>query len=194
MKRFFILFICLIGLSHVGNTQIVKRISLSLNNESLAIPFTRFLPLHLGTEIGLTFFERGSDKLHHNLSAQVGFFHHKKLETAVYLKAVYQPIFRIKEKLGIAVPLSLGYLHSIPNQTTYQLNTSTGLYEAKASAGNPSMIGGLGIELSYIGWERFRPFIQQETCIRIAPSSVFPLLVHSFVKIGFSYSIRWAKS
>ncbi len=182
MKKIIIVFL----IACWGNVygQNIERISVSVINESIAFPFTRFIPVHPGFEVGVTLKETQKEKSIRNLNLSAGYFHHARVESGVFIRGEY--LFRpvIKSVMTLDLSTSLGYLHSFYPGELYSLDEESGEFNKIKQWGRPHLIGGLGIGATWIKPEKVKPFVRQEFIVETPFANGVPVIVHSFLKLG----------
>ncbi len=168
------------------NAQIIKGISASFSDETISIPFTRYVPIHPGGEIGFALQEKTTEKSIHQVNLYIGGFYHERVETALFLKAEYQYTFKIFNMIGFGFPIGLGYLHTFYPADVYIENHATGEFKTIHHYSRPHALISTGIGLSYVKFAAFQPFIKQELAIEAPFMDWFPsaLAPHSLLKLG----------
>jgi len=190
MKYRFLIFIFICFYGSVVQAQTVKGISLSLMKESTAFPFTRFLPVHPGGEIGVTLGEKIREKSITNWNLGIGGFHHKNIANAFYLKGEFQYRPIIKSILTLDMIGNLGYMHTFYPGEVYELNEQTGDFEKITQYGRPHVLAGVGIGVTFIKSKKVHPFIRQELAIESPFANGIPVMIYSFLKLGISYQLN----
>lgn len=170
--------------------QGIKAVSVAVNNESFAFPFTSFSPIHPGVEVGMTFIENHGKNTIKNFNVNLGFYHHERLENAIYLRGEYQFRPTIKSTISIDLIGSLGYMHSFYPGEVYEINDQTGEAEKVSQVGRAHAMAGIGIGVSYIKHKVFEPFIRQEMNINSPFAYRVPVIVHSFLKLGLNIKLN----
>ena len=100
-----------IFLTTMGYSQVFERYAVSLNTEAIGLPFTNYSPIHPGIEISGTIRKKDKAKSVRYTNLKVGFFHHQKIENAIYLGVEYQYSRNLfTQKLSLDLPVGLGYL------------------------------------------------------------------------------------
>ena len=168
--------------------QSVKAISVSVTNESIAFPLTRFTPFHPGVEIGATFKSWEKPGLIQYFSGIAGFYHHERVENAFYLKAEY--LFRpIVGAVSFDFIGSAGYMHTFYPGDMYVLD-SEGEPVSVRQLGRPHGFLTLGFGLSYIKSPRVNPFIRQELIVKAPFAASIPAIIHSLLKLGLTINLN----
>ncbi len=188
-KKAIVTFIFLLSIS-IGNAQKIKYVSVAVISETIAIPFTRYTPYHPGAEIKATFKVKEKSKSIRQISACLGGYFHRRVETGIYIGGEYIHTFKIKNTVGIDIPAGLGYLHTFYPGELYKQNQETGEFEKVVQFGRPHVFVNLGIGISYIKNPNIRPFIRQELLVETPFANGIPVITHSFVKLGISIKIN----
>lgn len=173
-----------------GSAQIARQLSVSILKESTAFPFTRFLPVHPGGELMLTISRQENQKSISGWNLALGGFHHQKIANAFYLRGeyAYRPIVRsifTVDLIGYA-----GYMHTFYPGELYQRNPQNGAFEKIRHAGRPHALAGIGIGLTLVKTKHIQPFIRQEFAIESPFANGIPVMIHSFLKLGLSFSLK----
>lgn len=189
MKNLVFTLLCL-WLASAVKAQTIKQLSVAATTESIAFPFTRYLPIHPGAEIGATFKQTDKEKSTRQWNSYLGFFYHERLETGFYLRGEYLHRFNLLKHLGVEALGSLGYLHTFYPNELYVQNEETGKYEKVNQVGRPHALATIGIGLTYTSNSPVEPFIRQETGIETPFGEGFPVIVHSFLKLGLNFKLN----
>ncbi len=184
-----IMIVILTSMTCWANAQTFEKISFTLQSEAIGFPFTNYAPLHPGAEVGLTVREKYHARSISTFNVYLGGYYHEKLATGVYLRAEYQHTFKLGNKFGLIVPMGLGYLHTFYPADLYDRNEN-GDFERVSHGGRPHALINLGIGLSYLGSDRFEPFIKQELAIETPFANTFPFIPHSFIKAGIAINLN----
>ena len=187
MYRFLIL--CLIMGVGTAFGQSVQTISLSLNHESIAFPFTRFVPVHPGVEIGLTLKEVEKPSSIRNLNINAGFYHHRRLENGLYVRGEYAFRPRVKSFMTIDLLGNLGYLYSFYPGELYEQDPQSGEFEKLPQIGRSHFIGSMGVGATLLSGKKIQPFFRQELVVVTPFANGIPLILHSFFKIGINIQL-----
>lgn len=168
--------------------QPIKGITIALTTESIAFPLTRITPVHPGIELGLTVMNKRNFKRIKEFNLVSGFYHHELLENAFYLKAeyLYRPIFG---KVTLDLSGSAGYMHTFYPGPMYQIS-ETGEPETVKQFGRPHGLLGLGFGITFIGTERFNPFIRQDFIVKAPFANGIPAIIHSILKVGTTINLN----
>ena len=190
LKVFFV-FIALWVTSPIINlkAQTVKGVSTAVFNESTAFPFTRFIPIHPGAEIGLTFRNVEKEKSIRQINAYIGGYYHRKLTAGFYLRAEYLHSLVIKEVFAFDFLMGLGYAHTFYPGEIYSQNAETSNFEKVNQKGRPHLILPVGIGISIPNKSKITPFLRQEMMIETPFANGIPVMVHSMLKVGIHIQI-----
>ncbi|MFD1552913.1 hypothetical protein DNU06_07890 [Putridiphycobacter roseus] len=169
--------------------QKLNNLSIALTNETYSFPFTRFLPLHPGLEIGTTLFQSKSGNSTHHINAYLGGYHHQKVENALYLRTAYSYQYNIKNTIGIDAPVGIGYQHTFYPGETYVQNTDTGAWENKKQWGKSHALLTFGLGLTYLKANRLQPFIRYESNIDLPLYNSY-LTTRTFFKLGMHIKLN----
>lgn len=173
-----------ISLSTLGYSQVFQQYAVSLNTEAVGLPFTNYSPIHLGIEITGTIRKVEKSKSIRYTNVKVGFFHHMRLENALYVGGEYQYSQKLfKERLSIDLPMGLGYLHSFYPGEIYEQN-EVGDFEKINQIGRSHLYLNLGIGMTYLSESKFQPFVRQELLLETPFANGIPVIHHSLLKIG----------
>lgn len=180
----------LIFFSCIGaKAQDHQRISLATMTESMAFPFTRYSPIHPGLEMGYFLNEKSSLKLVKSTSVQLGWFFHRNIENAFYLKTDWAWNIKIGDLFTADLYSGLGYMHAFYPGEVYQLNSGSGEFEKINQTGRSHLLGNLGLGFTYRNSSQWEPFIRQDLAVETPFANGIPIMVHSFLKIGTHYKI-----
>lgn len=173
-----------------GYSQKIKQISISATTEAIGLPFTNYLPYHPGFEAKVNLKKTEKPNSIRYVNANVGFFYHQKLETAIYLGGEYQFTRKFnKGKFGLDVPVGLGYLHSFYPGDLYE-QTPEGDFEKISQSGRPHLYVNLGVGVSYLGNARVQPYLRQELMLETPFANGIPAIPHSLLKIGVHINLK----
>ncbi len=187
-KLYFFCVCCLLFVSSYVQAQIQKPIFIALINESVELtPFNDFIPIHPGVEAGFTLWEKQGQRFDQQVNPYLGFYHHKDVSNAFYLKAEYVCRTKLKNTIGFDLIPSLGYQHYFYPGEVYDLNPDTGQFEKGRQLGIPRATVGLGVGLSYIASINWTPFIRYEVALDF-PQKLLGLIPHTLFKVGSFYS------
>ncbi|MEC7755038.1 MAG: hypothetical protein VYB44_13500 [Bacteroidota bacterium] len=183
MRR--LLLFIFIGLSmQVAKAQNNQRISIAAMTESMAFPFTRFTPLHPGMEMSYELNEKKHTNRLSNMNLQLGWYFHRKVENAFYLKAEWAVSFKISDSFTADVYYGAGYMHVFYPGKVYELNPDSGTFESIKQTGRPHLLANAGLGFTYRNSSALEPFIRQDFAIETPFANGIPVMVHSFLKAG----------
>ena len=168
--------------------------TISLYNHSVGIPFKDFVkrPLNFGVAIGAEFSYPGksSDKRFQRL--ELGFYHHKNLNTAVWVKTDFIRRFKTENGLMGEVQVGAGYIRDFNAYQTFELG-SDGKYQAKKRASTGGFITGIGIgggyELNINDQYAVTPFVRYESFLQMPYNDLSPYFPHSLLHLGSRFQI-----
>lgn len=175
-------FLLLLGAGNAKG-QLIDNLFVAATNESMAFPFTRYFPIHPGLEIGTTLWRSEGERSLHRANVFVGGYTHRRMENGLYLRGEYAYTYKLRDILGIDLPLGLGYMHAFYPGVTYAQNPEDGTWAEARQIGKPHglVTGGFGFTL--LKSDRFQPFVRQETAIDLPLYNGF-VSIKTFVKIG----------
>ena len=124
-------------------------VSVSLLNESTAIPYTRFIttPIHPGIQFGT---EGDLKQYTHTrlfFAVHIGYFYHKSFAQGIYIKPSLGFEYRHSSGFAVAGSFGLGYLHTFTTQEEYRLEE--GSYVKHRDSGNARIMPSLALNLGY---------------------------------------------
>jgi hypothetical protein len=170
-------------------------ISVSLFNESTAIPYTRFFttPIHPGLQLGTEF--NYINKEHSRLfqTANICYFYHHYLTQGIGLYSELGYEYRMKFGLAFQGQLGLGYMHTFAVADEYTF--SNGHYEKKTDKGNARLFPSLSFDISYYikKSEKNSPeiFVRYQSWLEYPYSPDFiPVMTHINLHIGAKFFIN----
>jgi len=118
------------------------------------------------------------------VNLHLGWYLHRKVENAFYLRAEWAWQFKIGDFLTADLYSGIGYMHVFYPGEVYELNASSGEFEKIRQKGRPHALGNLGIGFTYRNQSRWEPFIRQDLGIESPFANGIPVMVHSFLKVG----------
>lgn len=136
-------------------------VSVSFTNVQHGLPFKMIAPIHPGIELAATFFKKEKEKAFHSFGTTAGFYHHDLISNGTYLTLNYNYQRKIKNMIGIDLHPGLGFLYAVYPGEGYRFNEGTQAYESTLN-GKANAVINLGFGLSYIGHQRFQPFIHYD--------------------------------
>lgn len=169
--------------------------SISLFNESTAIPFTELIttPIHPGIQLGseLDYKTGMHSRLFQTINASC--FYHNYLALGVGLATELGYELRTGSGLAFTSLLGVGYMHtfSVAEEFTF----SNDRYEKKSDRGNPRFIPSIAIELGYyIQPENLsspKIFIRYHSWVEYPYSPGFiPIMTHINLHVGLKLFIQ----
>ena len=170
-------------------------VSLSLFNESTAIPFTRFFttPVHPGIQAGTSF--NYTAGLHGRLfqTASICYFYHNHLAQGIGINSELGYEYRLNAGFAFSGLLGVGYLHTFA--TADEFSFANGSYQKKTDKGNARFSPSLSIKLGYFihRKEKYSPeiFISYQSWIEYPYSPDFiPLMTHINLHLGTRFFIK----
>ncbi|MEM8528534.1 MAG: hypothetical protein AAGG68_28105 [Bacteroidota bacterium] len=165
-----------------------QSIGVNFQQESVSWPFTRFDQWNPGAEIeyGFPAWEKGNGLRQVNLT--LGYYFHRDVESAFYLKAEYNITLRIADDFHLDIVPALGYMHSFYPGEIYRL-TSDGNYELKQQLGRPHLWLESGLGFSFFRTKQISPFLQYRFALETPFANGIPVFPHSFYQAGVQYKI-----
>lgn len=167
----------------------IQAYNISLVSENIALPFTRFHQVHPGLEACITLRSQEKTRSIRTINLQLGGYYHGHFNKALYLQGQYTYAFKMGEALSIDLPLSIGYKHNFLSNDLYELDQQTGEFTKAKSLGRPQLMVSAGVGLSYRKHPRFTPFIRHEFAVQAPFSVFFPILPHTFTKVGLTVNL-----
>ncbi len=132
-----------------GAAQDGQRLSVSLYNQSTAIPYTRFFttPVHPGFQVAAEF--DLNDRPHGRAfaAAHLGYFYHRHLAQGFYVGGDLGYEARTRAGISFAGLLGLGYLRTYVTQPEYIFQN--GQYLRRPDKGNGRLMPSLSVETGY---------------------------------------------
>ncbi|MEL6589938.1 MAG: hypothetical protein AAFQ68_07660 [Bacteroidota bacterium] len=176
--------ICLLFLLSTSYAQTLR---LGGQQESSSLPFTSFAELHPGFELSYGFAptDKGTRSTQWWISG--GYFHHRGLESAAYVKVSYAWQQPVGDVLQLELAPSLGYLHSFYPGNVYELRD--GEYQAITQYGRPRVMAEVGFTAALWPDKAISPFVQYRFGIESPFANGIPVFPHSFYQIGISYQL-----
>lgn len=195
MKKNLLLF-CLLTISMVLKAQNKSiPISISVFNESTAIPFTRFIttPIHPGIQLGTEF--NYKIKKHSRLfqTANISYFYHNYLAQGIGINSELGYEYRLNFGLAFSGLLGIGYMHTFA--TSDEFTFTNGQYIKKADKGNARLYPSLSLDIGYYlrKSEKNSPkiFIRYQSWAEYPYSPDFiPIMTHINFHIGTKFFIN----
>lgn len=172
-----------------------RPVSVSLINESTAIPFTRFIttPIHPGIQGGTEFNYRERESSRIFQTVNLNYFYHNHLAQGIGLNTEFGYEYRLKSGFAFASLLGLGYLHTFATAEEYDLKDGT--YNNEADNGNARIVPSLSLQTGYFlsksNVKSPEIFLRYQCWIEYPYSPDFiPLMTHINLHIGVKFFIH----
>lgn len=169
-------------------------LSISVFNESTALPFTRFFtaPIHPGIQAGTEFDYRDKNSSRLFQTANICYFFHNHLAQGIGLSTEFGYEYRLKFGLAIEGLLGVGYMHTFT--TAEEFTFSNGHYEQKADGGNarlyPSLTLGVGYYVKKSEPSSPKIFIRYQAWAEYPYSPDFiPVMTHISLHLGAKFYV-----
>lgn len=169
-------------------------ISISVFNESTALPFTRFftVPIHPGIQAGTEFNYRDKNSSRLFQTANICYFFHNHLAQGIGLNTEFGYEYRLKFGLAFEGLLGVGYMHTFT--TAEEFTFSNGHYEQKADGGNarlyPSLTLGAGYYVKKSEPSSPEIFIRYQAWAEYPYSPDFiPVMTHISLHLGAKFYV-----
>ncbi|MEQ1553320.1 MAG: hypothetical protein ABL929_04025 [Ferruginibacter sp.] len=169
-------------------------ITISLFNESTAIPFTKFVttPLHPGLQIGTEFNYKSKTHARIFQTVNASYFYHRYLAHGIGLTTELGYEYRLKNGLAFSSLLGVGYLHTFA--TAEEFIFQNGEYVKKADRGNarinPSLSFDVGYYLNPKSKKSNKIFLRYQSWAEYPYSPNFiPVMAHINLHIGAKFFI-----
>jgi len=189
----------LLGFPAYGFSQKPIPVSISLFNESTAIPFTRYFatPVHPGIQIGTEF--DYNQKTHSRLfqTANVSYFYHNYLAQGIGIHTELGYDYRLNMGLAFACRVGLGYMHTFA--TADEFRFEDGHYIRKSDKGNARLFPSFALDIGYYlskdaayspkVFMRYQPWIEYP----YSPDFI-PVMTHINLHIGVTFFIHTKSS
>lgn len=137
----------------------IHSMDIAVSNTQYGVPFLRFLPVHPGGELGITFLKTENNK--HRFTGTLGYFYHDLLAHAPYLKATYRFQHSIGDIIGLNATAGGGYAHVIHPKQGYAFDETTQTFISKTNH-SPFVTAHLGFGVSLLTFDRVQPFIHYD--------------------------------
>jgi len=195
MKKNLLLF-CLLTISMVLKAQNKSiPISISVFNESTAIPFTRFIttPIHPGIQLGTEFNYKVKEHSRLFQTANISYFYHNYLAQGIGINSELGYEYRLNFGLAFSGLLGIGYMHTFA--TSDEFTFTNGQYIKKADKGNARLYPSLSLDIGYYlrKSEKNSPkiFIRYQSWAEYPYSPDFiPIMTHINFHIGTKFFIN----
>ena len=182
----FILFMTWVQSIHA---QKLNDYSIAWTTETISLPFSRYLPIHPGLEIGAKVLEKENRLFTHRIRIHFGGYHHRRVENGFYLNASYIPMIKLSQSIGIDLPIGLGYQHSFYPGELYEQNNETGEFDRVTQLGRPHALINFGFGFTYHKPKRVKPFIRHENVIDLPLYNGLPNS-RTFLKTGIILRLK----
>jgi len=198
LKKSILTLIALFPLIATGQGKVFP-VSISLFNESTAIPFTKVvtLPVHPGIQIGTDFNYRVKEHSRLFQTANISYFYHNHLNQGIGINSELGYEYRTGFGISLGGLLGIGYMHTFA--TTEEFSFSNGQYEKKADSGNARFFPSLSLDAGYFifrGSEQSpKIFIRYQVWIEYPYSPDFiPVMTHVNLHAGARFYITKRRS
>lgn len=169
-------------------------ISVSLFNESTAIPFTQLFttPIHPGIQIGTEFNYSVKQRARFFQTVNASYYYHNHLTQGIGLTTELGYELRSNFGLAVAGLLGVGYMHTF--STTEEFTFSNGQYEKKPDKGNPRFAPSISIDFGYYLSPKTtnspKLFLRYQSWVEYPYSPGFiPIMAHINFHVGFKFFI-----
>lgn len=169
-------------------SSLAQTLSLSVQQESSTLPFTRFKELHPGFELSYGLAPVLTAKGNRQWEVSVGYFFHRQLSSSTYLKATHRWTFGLGELAELHLAPSVGYLHSFYPGNVYQ--QKDGDFVGKTQYGRPHALVEAAFGLGFFPGRTIQPFVRYRFGLESPFANGIPVFPHSFYQIGLSYQLR----
>ncbi len=192
MKKTILTILLTIPLLTFGQSKYIP-LSISLFNESTALPFTKLitLPVHPGIQAGTEFNYRIKEQSRLFQTAGICYFYHNYLAQGIglYTETGYE--YRLKSRLAFSGLLGVGYMHTFA--TTEEFTFSDGHYGKEADKGNARFFPSLSIDIGfYLKNTDHSPklFVRYQSWVEYPYSPDFiPVMTHISLHAGAKFFI-----
>ena len=168
--------------------QTGPRITLSVSNEQVSLPMTRFAPFHPGLELTYTAAAVETSYGSRGWQASAGGYFHGFPTQGAYLRGAYQWQWQPIPQLGLSVAPGIGYLHTWTAQPVYWPNEA-GVYEEVNNWGRPEVMAEVGFGIALWPQNRLSPTLGYRFAVEAPFSTVIPFLPRNFYQIGLTYQL-----
>ena len=174
-------------------------ITLSLYNESTALPFTRFFttPIHPGIQVGTEFNYKVKNHSRLFQTVNATYFYHQHLTQGIGLNTELGYEYRFNLGLSFSSLFGVGYLHSFVVSDEYILKN--GEYIKKKDRGNARFCPSLSLELGYYFKTKNNThpklFARYQSWVEYPYSPGFiPIMTHINFHVGTKFFIPYKSS
>ncbi|MFY0644328.1 MAG: hypothetical protein JXR19_07660 [Bacteroidia bacterium] len=184
-----IVFLLLVTGVTSSNAQEPKQMSITLLNESIALPFTSYTEFHPGIEIGYTLRSIDKKKSVNTISGYGGWFLHQHIQNAFYLRGEYLYEIKMGANLRAGMYGGIGYMHTFYPGPVYEMDAETGEFSESSQFGRPRALATTGLHLSWHSDKVISPFLRQEFSVETPFANGILVMPHSFLKIGITIKL-----
>lgn len=171
-------------------------ITISLFNESTALPFTRFFttPIHPGIQVGTEFNYKLKNRSRLFQTVNLSYFYHQHLTQGISINTELGYEYRFNFGLSLSSLFGVGYLHSFVVSDEFILKN--GEYVKKKDRGNARINPSLSFELGhYIKTKNIsnpKIFIRYQSWVEYPYSPGFiPIMTHINFHLGTKFFIPY---
>lgn len=172
-----------------GHSQATNKISVAVFQENIHYEYKSLNQFNPGGEIGLTWKTKEKKFITKEFNTYLGGYYHRKVQTAIYLRAEYLYRFRYLRPLSFDLFGGLGYMHTFYPGNLYEQNDN-GDFEDINQLGRPHAIGNIGIGVSIANSSRWEPFAKFEWMLQTPFANGIPVVPHSFLKTGINFKLE----
>ncbi len=167
-------------------------LTISFYNHSIDVPFKDIFktPINFGVAIGTEFkYNQGTPNAWRQ-KLEIGWYHHKNLSTAVWLKTDVVYRYQTTDGLFGEAQIGVGYIHDFNAYQTFQLKD--GQYQAISHKGKGGLLVGAGVGTGY-EFElndnyNMAPFVRYESFIQTPYSKFQSIFPHALFHVGSRFS------
>lgn len=148
MNRVLMVLLLLISGNIYGQKRTIP-VSVSLFNESTAIPFTRFVtrPIRPGIQLGTELNYKNTTGKRLYQTVNLSYFYHRYLTQAIGIHSELGYERRFRSGIALAGLFGLGYMHTFATADEYTFDN--GQYQKKPDKGNARLYPSLSFDLGY---------------------------------------------
>jgi len=159
--------------------------SISVYHHSVGLSIKK--PINVGFTLGAEFTYKQKEVSSWHQKVEIGFFHHKNLNKALYLKTDIVNRYTTKNGFYGEAQIGVGYLYDMPAYQPFVLDEN-GSFQASNLSGKSGFISSLGLGAGYQFTTNEKltiaPFIRYEGMIQLPYSEFVPVFPHSLLHIG----------
>lgn len=172
-----------------------SQISVSVFNENFGLnPLPSGNPVHIGGAIAVDFTRKENGVYRALNSFELGYFRHAPIFQSIYLSWKPKYEWQFNNGFQLHTLIGLGYLHTLPTQTTFE--QEDGVYLPKKNSGKPggsaSFGLGLGYQITTKENKSITIFCRQEWLV-IAPfniNNLLPASLNAMLSIGVTTQLN----